>query len=184
MLLASAIHVLSHCHLPDDPSTTTDQLCYISQGDSCLQGLELSDSPPPAPAGVSEELWSALYRAPLSTAYFSEVIQSIHSSQEFWQGLQTQGRADVATFPWRQNDSKPVTLDDWVFLRCLNEKEAMESLQLEVSVLTGSTSIPLLSEVSLTAKCAPVVFLHDEESLVSQANLLRLESDLKEALQV
>ncbi len=184
MLLASAIHLLAYCELRGDPSINIDQLCYLSSGEGYFQELDTSNALP-RPACVPDELWQSLHRAPLATAYFSEMIECAHSSPEFWQGLQAEGEVEVSKFPWKKNGAA-ITLDDLVFLRCVNKEATLERLEQQVSSECESVSVPLISEVFLAAKCGPVpvVFLYDENSAVSQANLQQLEDELRKALEV
>lgn len=94
-----------------------------------------------------------------------------------------EGKLDVSKFPWRES-GKSITINDLVFLSCVHKEVALESLGQQVCSLVQPISGASISEVLHTATSAPTVFLYEERSAVSQANLHHLESELRKALEV
>ena len=169
-----------------------DQLLYLSQGQSYLQELDISNQFPPNPSCVPEELWHNLHTLPLHVEYFRKVIRSTHNNPQFWEELQ-QSHGEVfnfEAFPWREGegDNNPITLNDFVLLCCINQEAVVTVLQKETSTLVDSTSVPtlagILSPAASQQRKRPILFLSEERSGISSMNLYHLEAELKSQLQV
>ena len=174
-----------------------EQLLYIAQGDSYLQELDvtLEDEHPPSPSCVPHELWQTLHKIPLSTEYFSVMIKSIHDDTKFWESLITPERAvdscELPKFPWKKDsDGSNLSLqttgpDEYVLLKCMCPHIVSDSLLTLANRLVDSVQIPELKEIVQNGDSSyPLLLLHDRESPVSQANVLELESELKNSLPV
>lgn len=185
--------LLAHCSPHHD--TELDQLLYLSsQGSSYLEELDVSNQLPPNPACVSEELWHNLHKLPFNSKYFRQVVQSMHSTPNFWEQLQhARGEgSDINALPWRKggDDDNPITLNDLVLWCCINQDTVVQTLQREASVLLQSTSAPTLTDILTRPSTVsgqrgePVLFLSEEESVVSETNFYNLEEELRSQLQV
>ena len=168
-----------------------EQLLYLAHGESYLQELDitLEDERPPSPSYVSHDLWQSLHKIPLSTEYFSVVIKSIHDNPEFWTSLnETRETQDLPTLPWRVNDDSSPSdagLDEYVLQNCLCPEIVRDKLLSMAGQLVESIEVPELSEIiESNEKSRPLLLLHSKESLVSQANLVELEDELKKCLPV
>ena len=191
-LFAMCLVLLAHCSPHHDTELVMDQLVYLSQGSSYLEELNISNQLPPNPACVSEELWRNLHKLPLDSEYFRQVVQSMHSTPTFWEQLQhARGEgSDINALPWRKgrDDDNPITLNDLVLWCCIDQDAVVQTLQREASVLLQSTSAPTLADI-LTRPVSgrrgePMLFLSEEESVVSETNLYNLEEELRSQLQV
>lgn len=181
--------LLTHCSPHQDTALVMEQLLYLSQGPSYQEELDISDQLPTNPACVSEELWCNLHNQPLGTEYFRQVVQSMHSSPNFWEHLQqAHESSDINSLPWRKGgDDDPITLNDFILWSCINWEGVVHILLEEASVLLQSTSAPTLADIlSRTSGQSgdPVLFLSEEESVVSDTNLHNLEEELRTQLQV
>ena len=182
--------LLTHCSPHQDTALVMEQLLYLSQGPSYQEELDISNQLPTNPACVSEELWCNLHKLPLGPEYFRQVVQSMYSSPNFWEHLQ-QARnesSDINSLPWRKGgDDNPITLNDFILWSCINWEGVVHMLWEEASVLLQSTSAPTLADIlSRTSGQSgdPVLFLSEEESVVSDTNLYNLEEELRTQLQV
>ena len=194
MLFAMCLVLLARCRPHNDTPLVMDQLLYLSQGSSYLEELDVSNQLPPNPTCVSEELWHNLHKLPLNTEYFRQVVQSMDSTPNFWEQLQhTRGEgSDINTLPWRkgEDDDNPITLNDFVLWSCVDQDAVVHTLQREASVLLRSTSAPTLTDILTTPSTVsgqsgqPILFLSEEESIVSETNLCNLEEELRSQLQV
>lgn len=197
--------LLTHCRPHRDTALVMDQLVYLLQGPSYLEELDMSDQFPTNPACVSEELWCKLHKLPLDPKYFRQVVQSMYSSPNFWERLQQahDESSDINGLPWRKGgDDDPITLNDFILWSCINWEGVVQMLHKEASVLLQSTSAPTLADIlSRTSGQSgepladvlsrmsgqsgePVLFLSEEESVVSDTNLHNLEEELRTQLQV
>ena len=189
-LFAMCLVLLAHCSPHHD--TELDQLLCLSQGSSYLEELDVSNQLPPNPVCVSEELWRNLHKLPFDSEYFRQVVQSMHSTPNFWEQLQhARGEgSNINALPWRKggDDDNPITLNDLVLWSCINQDAVVQTLQSEASVLLQSTSAPTLTDI-LTRPVSgrrgePVLFLSEEDSVVSETNFYNLEEELRSQLQV
>ena len=185
------ITLLACCRPHQDTVLVMDQLLYLLQGRSYLEELDISDQLPANPACVSEELWRNLHKLPLDTKYFRQVVQSMHSMPNFWERLQQAHNESINIngLPWRkgEGDDNPITLNDFILWSCINWEAVIQMLWEEASVLLQSTSAPTLADIlSRTPGQSgePVLFLSEEESVVSDTNLYNLEEELRTQLQV
>ena len=187
--------LLAHCSLHHDTELVMDRLLYLSsQGSSYLEELNISNQLPPNPACVSEELWCNLHKLPLDSEYSRQVVQSVYSTPNFWEQLQhARGEgSDINALPWRKggDDDNPITLNDLVLWSCIDQDTLVQTLQREASVLLQSTSAPTLTDILTRPSTVsgqrgePVLFLSEEESVVSETNFYNLEEELRSQLQV
>ena len=198
MLLASSMVVLSQCH-PITSSNSfllVEQFLYLSQGDGYLQDLDvtLENERPSTPTCVSGELWRLLHKIPLSTEYFSMVIRSIHDNPEFWETLSSAVSDNVTElkelppFPWKLGEdilTQTSSLDEYVLLHCLRPQIIHDKLLALARPLVDSVKVPELREIITGAeKSYPLLLVHNRESVVSQANEMELESELRKCLPV
>ena len=193
--------VLSQCH-PITSSNSlllVEQLLYLTQGASYLQDLDttLENERPSTPTCISQDLWRLLHKIPLSTEYFSLVIRSIHDNPEFWKSLAPTAGDDNLTelkklppFPWKLTDSNNLSpqtsnLDEYVLLNCLYPQIIHNKLLALARPLVDSVKVPELREIITGAESSyPLLLVHSRESLVSQANEMELENELKKCLPV
>ena len=200
-MLASSIALLSQCDLAQSNSLLlVEQVLYLSQGDSYIQELNISEEPPASPSSVPLHFWHSLHKVPLSVEYFSKVVKSIHDDTDFWEKMthahleedssQTEKETnvlDLSKFPWQAEKSdSPHCLDDYVLLMCINPKVAHENLLSLVPPLMESVSVPLLSVVLKRESntTTPLLLVHNESCPISQSNMLHLESELRTIHQV
>ena len=183
--------LLVHCRPHQDTALVMDQLLYLSQGLSYLEELDISDQLPTNPACVSKELWCKLHKLPVDREYFRQVVQSMHSSPNFWERLQQahDESSDINVFPWRkgEGDDNPITLNDFILWSCINWEAVVQLLHKEASVLLQSTSAPTLADIlnrTSGQSGEPMLFLSEEESVVSDTNFYNLEEELRTQLQV
>jgi hypothetical protein len=194
--------LLSQCH-PITSSNSlllVEQLLYLSQGDSYLQDLvtTLENEDPSIPACVSQDLWRLLHKIPLSMEYFSVVISSIHANPEFWESLASvisdnlTELKELPPFPWKLKDDSnnlsaqaASSLDEYVLLNCLRPQMVHDKLLALAKPLVDSVKVPELREIIIGAEgFYPLLLVHSRESLVSQANEMELEGELKMCLPV
>ena len=187
-VLACALSLLTISHRHPS-SLLTEQLVYLVQGQGYLQEAAPLPSLPSPPSSVSQDMWARLHCIPLSTAYFSRVINSIHTSTdtEFWAGLE-QGRGrSIEEFPWKQGREESPSLDDLVLLNLIHESAAMEVISRDTSSLTNSVkplSMPELLATRDGEKRKPLLLLHDENQLACEVNLSQLQEELQSAIGV
>ena len=172
-----------------------EQLLYLTHGESYLQELDftLEDERPPSPACISQDVWRALHKIPLSTEYFSVVIKSIHDDAAFWESLTAPDKMadlqeELPEFPWKTSDFSPplpTGLDECVLLNCLCPQVVASKLLATAGKVVDSTDVPELREIVRTeSRPRPLLLLHDVECPVSQANAMELESELNKCLPV
>ena len=162
---------------------------YLQDMDSST----LENERPSTPTCVSQDLWRMLHKIPLSTEYFSVVIRSIHDQPEFWESLAPMTGDNLAElkelppFPWKlDNLSKQASsLDEYVLLKCLRPQVVHDKLLALARPLVDSVKVPELREIIAGAEGSyPLLLVHSSESLVSQANEMELERELKQCLPV
>ena len=162
---------------------------YLQDMDSST----LENERPSTPTCVSQDLWRMLHKIPLSTEYFSVVIRSIHDQPEFWESLAPMTGDNLAElkelppFPWKlDNLSKQASsLDEYVLLKCLCPQVVHDKLLALARPLVDSVKVPELREIITGAEGSyPLLLVHSRESLVSQANEMELERELKQCLPV
>lgn len=212
-MLVSSLALLSECDLSHDSITfLTQQLFYLARGEHSFSYQEQQrqdgkedchNSPPllPPPSQISQELWKALHRLPLSEDYRKKVLESVHTHHEFWNTVHVHSSEesesvmvkDIFSLPWRSQESGVgldsgdiCCLNDYVILRCLSEEAYLESVMGLVSDLTCSISVPLLADLLLllSASACPCVLFYDEACSRSQAILQSLEEDIQRAVKV
>ena len=191
--------ILSQCH-PITSSNSlllVEQLLYLSQGPSYLQDLDtsLENEHQSIPACISQELWRLLHKIPLSAEYFSVVISSIHDNPEFWESLgpvigdNLTELKELPPFPWKLGNNLSSahgsSLDEYVLLNCLRPQLVQDKLLALARPLVDSVEVPELREIIAGAEGSyPLLLVHSRESVVSQANEMELESQLKKCLPV
>ena len=183
----------------------------MDEEDEEEEGATLLRIPHPHPPAVTQELWTRLHALPLSTIYLSRVSESISTNTDFWEqfkqgggggggggaGKEGEGGGGVGAgggagggggkeqkrvpkFPW-QRDEGCVSLDDLVLLSCIDKPTALKVIGEEVARLTLDITPPLISELLDEAKGKPLLLVHDENRLVSEVNLSRLQEELQNA---
>ena len=182
LTLASAVTLLTHSDPHTSPPLTLKQLLYLTQEEGYLGDSSSGEELPPPLANITEELWKRLHHLPLTTKYFTAVVESLHTSPSFWERAVKQEVESVDDLPWRDS-GKPITLNDFVFLNLISRDKVVLMLQQETASLVNGITVPVLDDVC-GSKGKPLLFLHDERSAISQANLWQLESELKRVYQV
>ena len=130
---------------------------------------------------ITDELWSRLISAPLSTGY----LRRVTAFPSFWEGLKTDTVSMEASFPWR-DPNIPMVLDDLVMLSLLNHKAFLALLGEEVGSLVSCIRPESLSVTNLFSGLGtprpPILFLFDQTSIASQTCLWYLETELRQYL--
>lgn len=160
-----------------------EQLLYLACGDHALSELDHLQQPPPPPQGVGvpPELWEVLNKIPLSLDYYNAVLHSLQTHPQFWEGVvgESADVGDFSAFPWRGGASVVgVGLDDYVMLRCLDEKSCMAQMADLMEPLVNSMTVPLLGEVLQASSSEPTLLLYQELCPLSQALLSQLEQHI------
>lgn len=182
------------CNSRDSSLLLVEQLLYLAQGEAYLSELDLTleEDRPDTPGCISRDLWRALHRIPLSTDYFSEVINSVHDHPAFWESLPAPESVakygDIPNFPWKgsvsESSSPDRGLDDYVLLNHMYPLTLRERLLVLTSQLISKVEVPELKEMIRVGSSQPLLLLYDEECPVSQCNVMELESQLKQCLPV
>ena len=146
---------------------------------------------------ISQDLWQLLHKIPLSAEYFSVVISSIHDNPEFWESLglvigdNLTELKELPPFPWKLKDdsnslsAQVSSLDEYVLLNCLRPQLVQDKLLALARPLVDSVEVPELREIITGAEGSyPLLLVHSRENLVSQANEMELEGQLKKCLPV
>ena len=192
--------LLSQCRPVTSPSNSlllVEQLLYLAHRDGYLQDLDtsLGNELPSAPACITQELWQALHKIPLSAEYFAVVIRSMYDHPEYWESLPASDKLaelqGLPPFPWKlagSNISSPPqtsSLDEYVLLNCLCPEIVQDKLLALARPLVDSVNVQRLVNIITGAETFyPLLLVHSMDSTVSQANKMELESELKQCLQV
>ena len=166
----------------NDPVLFIEQLLYLTQGSPYLNELHVS-ALPPHPLCMSAELWCSLHKLPLPPAYFSQVMEAVHTSPRYWEGLADSNTPSVSAFPWKAGGD--VCLSDLVLLNCLCVEAGEQALKelysaLPPAVEGGRTLEQLLSK----AGSRPVLLLYNEHCTQAQTNQLTLLQHINNYYQV
>ena len=126
------------------------------------------------------------------------VISSIYDNPEFWESLgplisdNLTELKELPPFPWKLGDdsnnlssAQASSLDEYVLINCLCPQIFHDNLLALARPLVDSIKVPELREIITGAEGSySLLLVHSRESLVSQANEMELESELKKCLPV
>ena len=207
-MLAFSLAILSESDLTHNESTflLVEQLIYLSQGaEGLTEPEEQPQEPHPLPnLNIPQELWEMLHRVPLSTDYYTSVIQSLEYHPQLWEKTITYVKQplvkDFSEFPWKSQNATgsnlatvdslatggglATGLDDYVMLKCLNEDMYLEKLTCLIKSMFGSISVPQLGDMLVFDPSTTHLLFYKESCPRSQALLYRLEEEVESALKV
>lgn len=176
------------CLLDDTfTSTQVDWLLYVALGDDCYEDVPVANTELlPRPDYITAQLLTRLYFLPVSITLLERVRQSMFDQPKAWEKLlQDSNLPSPNSLPWSSAErEETITLEDLVLLKAISPNVVSTYIESSVTELMQSLPVPLLTDALLSGGDLPLLLLHDETSLISQANMIMFQDALNGLINV